>query len=130
MHYLLCTPKVLTAPLQQGSHKVAPSFGCPPHLANPESNGASKKIMLFLPTGCKTWENEPTHLSEQLPRHLTTARAEGWVLMKWPVYVFSAHGTNYWCLCSNPCSAGKPGGEAGHTFPVCGTQPWQGPAGW
>lgn len=90
---------MFTAPTQQGSHKVAPSFGCPPPLANPESNGVSKKIMLFLPTGCKTWEQEPTHLSERLPRHLTTARAGGRVLMKRPVYVFSAHGANDWCLC-------------------------------
>lgn len=56
-------------------------------------------MMLFLPTGCKTWEQEPTHLSERLPRHLTTARAAGRVLMKQPVYVFSAHGSNEWCLC-------------------------------
>lgn len=88
-------------------------FGSLQHLANP----VSKQIPQFLPTGCKTWENEATHLSGQLPGHLTTAQAEGWMLMKRPVYVFSAHGPNYWCLCTNPCSAGKPGGEAGHTCP-------------
>lgn len=91
MRCLLCTPKMFTALLQQGSHKVASSFGCPTPLANPESNGTSEKIMLFLPTGCKMWEKQPTHLSKRLPRHLTTARAEGQVLMKWPVYVFSVH---------------------------------------
>lgn len=51
--------------------------------------------------------------SELFPGHLTTVRAGGRVLMKQPVYVFSAHGPNYWCLCTNPYSAGKPGGEVG-----------------
>lgn len=79
--------------------------------------------MWFLPAGCKTWEKETTGLSEWLLQHLTRARAGGCALMKWPLNVFSACGPNYWCLCTNPCSPDKPGGEAGHTCTSCGTQP-------
>lgn len=121
-------PKDAHSPLQPGSHEEALLFGFSQHLANP----VRKQIPRFLPTGCKTWEKEATHLRKQLPGHLTTAWAEGWVLMKRPVYVFSAHGPNYWCLCTNPCSVGKPGGEAGHTCPSAwdpAQSTWQGLTG-
>lgn len=124
VHNWLCAPNVLPDPRRRAALKPH----CPSafHSAWQTLRAiyALIRAMRFLPVICGTWQREDTCLSKCIPGHLIMGSA--WVLMKWLVYVLSAHVPNYWSLCTNPCSAGKMGGETGHS---CSAQCWQGLAG-
>lgn len=119
-----CAPQIHTQPLRQDSATAfLPSSVPDRHL---ERSAAAKKPRSSCPQAAKCGRRRPGASVNSLqgiwPRRRLGARC--WELMKQPVCVLGAHGPNYWCLCANPCSAGRPGGEAG-----CPAQCWQGAAG-